>query len=134
MTIPAECLTKEQTKGRDLKFYWGFDTTPIYRVTEQLIENIPSYYRYKHTHSIDGKIISFPVESVEEAWQMYQDALAYFNTPAGSWYWDDDCCGWSISGLEVWDKDEKDWVTWYKDQKWEEGEFPNCFEEDKEEE
>lgn len=45
MTIPAECLTKEQTKGRDLKFYWGFDTTPIYRVTEQLIENIPSYYR-----------------------------------------------------------------------------------------
>lgn len=130
MTIPAGCLTKEQTKGRDLKFYWGFGTDPIYGVAEQLVENIDSYYRYKYVHSIDGNIISFPIESVEEAYQMYQDALAYFKTPAGSWYWDDDSCAWSTAGLEVWNKDEKSWDTWYKDQKWEEGEFPDCFEEE----
>jgi hypothetical protein len=130
MTIPVECLTKEQVRGREFRFDWGFGADPIYRVAEQLIGNMSSYYKYKYVHSINNNIISFPVESAEEAWQMYQDALAYFKTPAGSWYWDDDSCSWSTSGLNVWDEDLKDWTTWYKDQKWEEGEFPDCFEEE----
>lgn len=132
MTIPTECLTKEQTSDRKLRFYWGFGTDPIYRVVEQLIENIPSYYRYKYVISINNNMINFPVESAEEAWRMYQDALAYFRTPAGSWHYDDAHCSWSTAGLEIWDETIKDWYPWYKDQKWEEGEFPDCFEEEEE--
>lgn len=124
-------MTKEQVKGHKFRFYWGFGTDPIYRVAEQLMENIKSYRKYKYVHTINNTIINFPVESAEEAWQMYQDALAYFRTPAGSWYWDDSRCGWSTAGLEVLDEDN-DWTTWYRDMDALNGDFPSCFEEEEE--
>ena len=132
-TIPAECLTKEQVKGRKLRFYWQFGTDPIYRVAEQLFDNIPEYRKYKYVHKIEGPTISMPVESVEEAYVLYNKALEYFNTPNGNWYWDDSRCSWSNSGLEVWDDDLNDWTTWYKDMKYQDGEFPDCFEEEEDE-
>lgn len=131
-TIPIGCLTKEQVKDFKFRFYWQFGTDPIYRVAKQLFDNIPEYRMYKYVHRIEGPTINIPVKSPEEAYELYQKALEYFNTPAGSWYWDDSACGWSNAGLEVWDEDLKDWTNWYKDMNDEEGEFPDCFEEEDE--